>query len=740
MPRIRFGKFEVDPRSGELFRQGARIRLQNQLFQVLVALLEHPGEVVTRDELRKRLWPANTFVDFDRGLNKAINGLRATLRDRADKPSFIETLPQRGYRFIAPIEIAGVESVQPAATMPNGAAPVLSVAAESVSAAPEPTPTPTRNAPVQTTARRFPTWARIAAWSLAAIAALVLAWSLRPTLPPPQVTDTTQLTRDGTQKLFQAGSITLPLLTDGSRVYYTRVTSASYTTLMQISTEGGEAVPVEFPFSPVWVSDISPNQSEMLAETLLPGSNVYPLWLLRLPGGEPRRVGDYLVVDATWSPDGTAIYYSTGKDIYKANSDGGQSQKILTTNGTAFWLRFSPDGRVLRFSVQDPKLLTSSLWEAHVDGSHMRSLLAGWSSQSNECCGNWTSDGRYFIFQSMTRYGVSNLWATREKEELWHKVSHEPVQLTLGQMGAQAPLPSRDGKRVFFVGSTQRGELVRYDPKKRAFAPYLSGISAEGLAFTKDGNRVAYLSYPALVLWQSKTDGSDRRKLTLPPMQALLPHWSPGGTRIAFMAGEPGKTWQIFVVRADGGVPQQVTSSKLDSLDPTWSPDGNSLAFGGTATIDRGIDPRQSARAIHIINLRTRQITTVPGSAGLFSPRWSPDGRYLAALTDDTQKLVLYDFTTGHWQDLIKIPAAFPSWSHDGKCIYFVDPFVNVLPVYRICLSDRKLEHIADLSRAGHLALSSRFGWWMGLAPDDSILAVRDTGIEEIYALDVKFP
>lgn len=110
MPHIRFGKFEVDPRSGELFRQGARIRLQNQLFQVLVTLLEHPGEVVTREELRKRLWPANTFVDFERGLNKAINGLRATLRDHADKPSFIETLPQRGYRFIAPVEIAEVDS------------------------------------------------------------------------------------------------------------------------------------------------------------------------------------------------------------------------------------------------------------------------------------------------------------------------------------------------------------------------------------------------------------------------------------------------------------------------------------------------------------------------------------------------------------------------------------------------------------------------------------------------------
>src|SRR5205085_8385514 len=105
---IRFGVFEVDPRSGELFRHGSKIKLQNQLFQLLAVLLERPGELVTREELRKRLWPQDTFVDFDRGLNKAINGLRATLRDHAKKPRYIETLPHRGYRFIAPVEAAGV--------------------------------------------------------------------------------------------------------------------------------------------------------------------------------------------------------------------------------------------------------------------------------------------------------------------------------------------------------------------------------------------------------------------------------------------------------------------------------------------------------------------------------------------------------------------------------------------------------------------------------------------------------
>jgi DNA-binding winged helix-turn-helix (wHTH) protein len=108
---IRFGLFEVDTRSGELRRQGSKVNLQEQPFQALVLLLERPGEVVTREELNKRLWPEDTFVDFERGLNKAINKLRAALRDNAEKPRFIETLPQHGYRFIAPLEGALPESL-----------------------------------------------------------------------------------------------------------------------------------------------------------------------------------------------------------------------------------------------------------------------------------------------------------------------------------------------------------------------------------------------------------------------------------------------------------------------------------------------------------------------------------------------------------------------------------------------------------------------------------------------------
>src|ERR1700719_2622172 len=110
--RLRFGVFELDPRAGELRKRGLRVRLQEQPFRVLEMLLEHAGEVVTREELQKRLWAGDTFVDFDHGLNKAINKIREALGDSAESPRFVETVSRRGYRFLAEVRDADVAPVR----------------------------------------------------------------------------------------------------------------------------------------------------------------------------------------------------------------------------------------------------------------------------------------------------------------------------------------------------------------------------------------------------------------------------------------------------------------------------------------------------------------------------------------------------------------------------------------------------------------------------------------------------
>jgi Tol biopolymer transport system component len=573
---------------------------------------------------------------------------------------------------------------------------------------------------------------RVLLWAIPAlVAALVLAYFLRPAMPPPTVTGTTQLTRDGEAKLRLMGEAAPPLLTDGLRIYFSEPFGITGR-LVQVSTEGGDTVPIDLPFEFRGTENIDPARPELLVAGAPRSSDgTAGIWQVPIPAGQSRRLGNLMAVDATWSPDGTALYYSTGRDVFRANSDGSEPHKLFSVNGAAFWLRLSTDEKILRFSVYNTT--GRSLWEAWTDGSHLRQLLVGWNPRANECCGNWTSDGKYFIFEA-NRDGIGNLWVMREKEDLWRRTSREPMQLTVGEMNSEAPLPSKDGTRVFFIGATRHSEVIRYDSKSGAFGPYLSGISGEGVSFSP-GGRIAYVSYPEGVLWVSNTDGNDRHELTFSPTEVGLPRWSPDGRQIAFSSREPGKLWQISVISSTNDQPKQLTSGDTDYGDPSWSPDGNSLVFGEWASRIRG----SHANALHILDLGTRQVRDVPDSAELYSPRWSPDGRYLLAISADFQKLVLYDFSQRKWEDLVTKPASYPNWSHDGKCVYFNNPYDRALPVYRICLSDRKLQHVVDLSAAGRLA-EGRFGWWTGLAPDDSILATRDIGIEEIYALHTKFP
>ncbi|MGH9615477.1 MAG: winged helix-turn-helix domain-containing protein [Acidobacteriaceae bacterium] len=733
--RVRFGVFEVDFRAGELWRAGRKRKLTGQPFAVLAILLEHPGEVVSREELQKRLWP-DTFVDVDHNLNTAINKIREALGDSSEQPRFIETLPRRGYRFIAPVAV--VENPDRTLALPPAVGPPPpseSANASSDASGALISAMPTSASGIAKPRKRSKWW-----WPVVAALVLIVAYFLRPALPPLKVTGITQLTQDAGVKLFGLVTPPWPLLTDGSRIYF--VEGYRNRRLMQVSRDGGDVLPVEIPIPLYGLADMSPTRLDLLFK----GPPVPPgrygtwgqdegLWALPVPGGEPRRIGNMLANDATLAPDGNAIYYSAGRAIFKANADGSQSRKILSIpSGHPYWLRISPDDRIFRFSVFDPAARRSFLWEAHTDGSHLRQLFAHWKNATNICCGNWIGDGKYFIFQA-TQNRVTNLWARRVRGEWWRKVSRAPVQLTLGQMNSQSPLPSKDGTKIFFIGAVRQDEIIRYEPKTQSFLPYLSGLSAEGLTFTADGKKMAYVSYPEGTLWESNADGSSRHELTFPPMEVGIPRWSPDGTEIAFSARTPGAGVQVYVISSEGGDLRQLTFGPLNHMDGSWSPDGLSMAFGELSTGVRNY----TGNPIHILNLKTYQVTDVPGSAGLFSPRWSPDGRYLLAITDDYQKLMLYDFTTRKWTILVDTEAAYPNWSHDGKCVYF-NAGGRTLTAYRVCLGNRKPQRIVDLSNVNTRLAFGMFGWWTGLGPSDSTLAARDISTEEIYALNVKFP
>jgi Tol biopolymer transport system component len=204
------------------------------------------------------------------------------------------------------------------------------------------------------------------------------------------------------------------------------------------------------------------------------------------------------------------------------------------------------------------------------------------------------------------------------------------------------------------------------------------------------------------------------------------------------MGQYPEKPWCIFMVPADGGTAEQVTDGENGTgYDPTWSPDGKSLAVGGSPSVSSVIHVLNVTTHQHVLNVTTHQLSVLPGSKGLFSPRWSPNGRYICAISNDTQLLLLFDFQSQKWTELAKGIIGYPSWSRDSEHIYF-STFGPNATFFRVGIKDRKLQRVVSLKDFAR-ALGT-LGPWSGLGTDDSPLFERDASLDEIYALDWEAP
>jgi eukaryotic-like serine/threonine-protein kinase len=554
---------------------------------------------------------------------------------------------------------------------------------------------------------------------------VALAFWFRVPLPAPKVLAFKPLTNDRERKFP-------PLVTDGTRLYFMMPKKTGWT-IAEVAASGGETASVASHFDDIQLADISPNGAELLMGQFNSPRDV-PVHILPLPAGLPRRVGSILAHDASWSPDGEQIVYASGNELSIARKDGSESHRLTTLTGPAEWLRWSSDGKALRFTVDDLKTSSQSLWEVASDGTRLHPLLPGWSNPPSECCGNWTPDGNYFVFQSQHLASSSNLWVVQEKSGFLRKRNSDPIQLTTGPGQMFASVPSRDGKKLFAIQGAPLGELVRYDAKSQQFVPYILGMSAIQLGFSKDGRWVSYVSYPDGALWRSKVDGTERLQLVPPPILGLQPQWSPDGKRIAFSGSVPGKPAHIYIVPADGGSVEEVTHGERDEVFPNWSLDGNSLFFGNEPIDLAGVP----TSAIYRLDLKTNRLTTLSGSEGMWSPKLSPDDGYIAALTN-TNHLVLLDMKAQTWTTLVQTAAGHPAWSRDVKYIYFDSSAEGDPAFYRVGAKDHKLERVASLKEVKR-PTSASFGSWTGLALDDSPLALRDISTFEVYALDWQLP
>ena len=685
----RFGPFELSVEAGELRKNGVHLKLQDQPFHILCALLEHPGELVTREQLRQQLWPEGTFVDFEHGLNTAIKKIRDVLGDDADIPRYIETIPRKGYRFLALLNedtAQAIHAVPPSSRRHWQSRTLLLLVAFVI---------------------------------VVGVAVFIIHGLSHP--PYLRILATRQLTFTGN---------VLPISTietDGRRVYYFKWYDSN---LYSVPAGGGAESSYATRFIQPVILHISPDSSTLLVKenTGPSGETAARIWLQPTNGGPARPLGDIEADFAAWSPDGRAIAFSRNNAIHLTEDGGETYHRMLDTSGSVSWIRWSPDGQRLRFTVFDSKTHVSSIWEARRDGKR-GPVAMKMGGLMNTCCGIWTRDGQHFLFQEL-RDQRTDYWVATENWSPFR--SGKPNPFSGGGVEILAATASPLENTLVTVAHQSSGLTFKFDLARRQLTPFLPEMSVEVPDYSPDGKWMAICQEHTRqsILWRARSDGSEWLQLTDPKLEVNFARYSLDGTRIAMMAKWPDQPWKIYWVSAEGGALHELNVPITSQADPNWMPGNESILFGQPP---RYFAEPETPRAIYIHNLQTTSISQIPGSEGWFSPRLSPDGRSLLALSIDEHKLGMYDFATSRWRVLLEDShqqIGAPFWSPDGKWAY-VNFYGRKASVLRIKVPDGIAEEVLTLSKM--IASPGCFAW--SSAPDGSMMISCYRPNSNIYAL-----
>ncbi len=573
-PPFKFGVFELNTQAGELLKRGIRLQLQQQPLRVLSILLERAGEVVTRDEIQKRLWPEETYLDFDNAINSAIRKLRDALGETAGSPRFIETLSRRGYRFIAPVSYSGLEH-----------APVL----------PEPA----------TTQATSPRWwpLALAAVAMAAVGSGLWFANWKQQSVGGLLTAVPLTSYPG----FEA----LPSFSpDGTRVAFTGQPPGSTRPDVYVKLLGpGEPVRLSSGggFGPAWSRDgrflayLRPIDELHAAVIMIPAMGGQERELTRIAfmtnGVTDRDLWRLPAPFLAWSPDGKWLLtidqrgtgYSAPHATIRVSVESGEKQNLLAPppgkggDGGDGALAIAPDGKTLAFTRN------SSLWirDIYVVAVAADLRPAGEPRRvtfDNKRIGGlaWTSDGQHLVFSS-SRGGRAALW------EVATEPGSKPVRLGLAGEEPSGDLAiSSDGRQLVYAHSVDDENIWRASLKgDRVDGPgnFISSTRRDTQPqYSPDGQRIAFESdrSGAEEVWICQADGSNPVQLTYSQNAwAGTPRWSPDGEKIAFDADTAGN-WDVYVVSARGGKPIRLTGDGAEESWPSWSGDGKWIYYFST--------------------------------------------------------------------------------------------------------------------------------------------------------------
>ncbi|PYQ51051.1 MAG: hypothetical protein DMF78_14165 [Acidobacteria bacterium] len=696
---VRFGVFELDLRSGELRKGGRRGHLPDQPLQVLALLLEHPGELVTRDELHQRLWAADTYVDFERGLNAAVKRLRDALGDSADTPQFIETLHRRGYRFIAPIE-PRASSVARTVELPSAREPL-------------------------TYGRRLLTTVFGSAAVIALATGGYLLYRSGQSRLPTHARPLSRLT-------FDPGLQTQPTWSpDGRFIAYISDRSGNFDIWVR-PVAGGDAVQVTHDPAHDWQPDWSPDGSQIVFRSERGGGGLYVVPPL---GGHERKLTDF-GYSPRWSPDGTRIAFA-GNDFYRSSErltmylarlDGSAPRQILGDFLARFTMRpafaWHPDGERLSFYGW-----RSGFWTVPVEGGPaVRSgrepdVQRAWSETpvviSNDAFARlaWAPSGRMVFFTGYSKQ-VQNIWKVDVDPQTLRWVGGLE-RLTTGLGDDMELALSRDGRSVAFVSLPASNlRLWAYpfnasnghvEGEGQPVTPQESYSWAPDL--THDGRKLVFFTrHPGRpernFLTERRLSDSSERLLALDNPEdgegrGLPVHWSPDGTRLVYKyLHKPSTSW-LQTMNVATGQEQPITSPyKLTERwgvegryenASDWSADGKWIV----ATGERYADGRGSIALLPLSGApqaeRQARIVTSDTCHSLYEAVISPDDRWIAfqALSASDERIsTLYAVARsgGTWIQLTegRYWDSDPHWSPDGSIVYFISSRGGDLNVWGI--------------------------------------------------------